>query len=65
MSTTPRTVFGLTSKDIVLHLVAAFVSGATIYALTGDTYAGIAATVIGVAWFFLGTIYGYGEAAGI
>jgi len=57
--------FGFSPKDIVLHLVAAFVSGATIYALTGDTYAGIAATVIGAAWFFLGTIYGYGEAAGI
>jgi len=65
MTTARRTLFGLTLKDTALHLVAAFVSGATIYALTGDTYAGIAATIIGAAWFFLGTIYGYGEAAGI
>jgi len=65
MSTHPRTVLGLTTKEIVLHLVAAFVSGGTIYALTGDAYAGIASTIIGAVWFFLGIIYGYGEAVGV
>lgn len=62
---TARTLLGLTTKEIVLHLAAAFVSGATIYALTDDTYAGIAASTIGAVWFFLGVIYGYGEAVGV
>lgn len=65
MSNQPRTVLGLTLREVVLHVVAAGVSGGTIFALTGDTYAGIAATIIGAAWFFLGIIYGYGEAVGV
>lgn len=57
-----RTVFGFTVKEIVLHLVAAFVAGGCTYALTGDTYAGLTSATIGGAWFSLGIVYGYGEA---
>ena len=64
-SDSPRTVLGFTVKEVVLHIVAAGVSGGTIFVLTGDTYAGVAATLIGAVWFFLGIIYGYGEATGI
>jgi len=55
----------MSREDIVVHLVAAFLSGGTIYVLTGDAYAGFVAMVIGAGWFFIGTIYGYDRAAEI
>lgn len=50
-------------RDVVVFLVAAFVAWAILLTATDGNLVGAAAgAFVGGVWFFLGTVYGYGEA---